>query len=72
MTQARAKASVCLAAVCWRKACGWLIEGAQHTEDRLAIVERSFRAEGIALERPWLNPGYADAFAAFAVRGEAA
>ena len=40
----------------------WLAhrEGAQQAEDRLAAVERQFRAEGISLERPWLNAGVSD------------
>ncbi|MGA7341847.1 MAG: T3SS effector HopA1 family protein [Terracidiphilus sp.] len=40
----------------------WLAhcEGAQPTEERLAAVDREFRAEGISLERPWLGAGLTD------------
>lgn len=35
-------------------------DGARASEDRLSFVEREFQAEGVSLERPWLNPGYSD------------
>jgi hypothetical protein len=47
-------------------------EGARHLEERFAVVERHFRSEGIALERPWLNPGSADDLAFAAAEGQAA
>ena len=52
----------------------WLAyeQGARPTNERLAIVEQRFRAEGLSLERPWLNPGSADDLAFRAEEGEAA
>ena len=40
----------------------WLAheQGARQTSDRLEAVEQRFRAEGISLERPWLNAASAD------------
>jgi len=52
----------------------WLAyqQGARQSQERLAAVEQQFRAEGISLERPWLNAGSADEFAFDALDGEAA
>jgi hypothetical protein len=46
--------------------------GALAIEERLATVERQFEAEGIPLERPWLNAGSANEFEFAAVAAEAA
>ncbi|HEY6346018.1 MAG TPA: T3SS effector HopA1 family protein [Bryobacteraceae bacterium] len=48
------------------------LEGARNLEERFAAVERHFRSEGIALERPWLNPGSADDLAFAAAEGQTA
>lgn len=52
----------------------WLAyqQGAQNTDERLAIVEQRFRTEGISLERPWLNSGSADDFRFTVLDAEAA
>jgi HopA1 effector protein family len=52
----------------------WLAhqQGAQDVEERLTIVEQHFHAEGISLERPWLNAGSADEFRFTALCEEAA
>ena len=52
----------------------WLAHqrGAQQVQDRLAVVSEHFHAEGISLERPWLNAGSPDDLAFPAARAEAA
>jgi hypothetical protein len=51
---------------------GAYLEGVRNLEERFAAVERHFRSEGIALERPWLNPGSTDDLAFAAAEGQAA
>ena len=52
----------------------WLAhqQGERQAEQRLAIVEQRFRAEGTSLERSWLNAGSADELSLTALNREAA
>jgi hypothetical protein len=52
----------------------WLahVQGKHDPAERLRVVEQQFESQGIALERPWLNPGSADEFPFAAAQVEAA
>lgn len=52
----------------------WTAHGdhARAPEDLLAFVENGFKAEGVSLERPWLNPGHSDVELSAVLQGAAA